>query len=126
MKAQNVRRHWLAAANDAARMALEPYSQHSPNIAATKNAKQRDEKISFISESIDFMRHKFLPHFDKISMSKRPFNVHVGEHAIAKIIRKTFTIVSSLTDDPCAVMLDVARSNCAGNHNESSSGSIPA
>lgn len=28
--AQNVRRHWLAAANEAARTAREPISQHSP------------------------------------------------------------------------------------------------
>lgn len=28
--AQNVRKHWLAAANDAARTAREPLSQHSP------------------------------------------------------------------------------------------------
>lgn len=28
--AQNVRKHWLAAASDAARTAREPLSQHSP------------------------------------------------------------------------------------------------
>lgn len=39
--AQKVRRHWLAAANDAARMAREPFSQHSP---ATTNHDETGKK----------------------------------------------------------------------------------
>lgn len=62
---QNVLKHCEAAAREAALVAREPNSQHSP---------QRD----------------------KISISRRPFNVQAGEHAIARNKRKTLTTVSSL------------------------------
>lgn len=92
-KLQNVRKHWLAAANDAALTDLVPYSQNSP---------QRD----------------------KTSISKRPFSVIFGEHAIDRNSRKTFTTVSSLLF-PAHEIPFVERSSCAGSQFESSSGSKP-
>lgn len=78
-KLQNVLKHWLAAANEAAFVDLVPYSQNSP---------QRD----------------------KTSISKRPFSVMLGEHAIDRNRRRTFTTVSSLLF-PVHEMPFVERSN---------------
>lgn len=70
--------------------------------------------------------HNSLPHRDKISMSSLPLSVHVGEQAIARKSRKTFTSVSSLKDELlCSGTQEVVRNNWAGNHSESSSGSSP-
>lgn len=51
--------------------------------------------------------------------------MHDGEQAIDRNRRKMFTRVSSVAHDPCTNTDEVVRKSCAGNHNESSSGSIP-
>lgn len=69
---------------------------------------------------------RYLPHLERISISSLPFSVHDGEQAIDKNNRKILTRVSSDADVPCPRTDDVVRNNCAGNHSESSSGSIPS
>lgn len=53
-------------------------------------------------------------------------SVHDGEQAIDKNSRRMLTSVSSDADEPWPTIDDVVRSNCAGSHSESSSGSIPS
>lgn len=51
--------------------------------------------------------------------------MHEGEQAIARNKRKMLTRVSSVAQDPCTSTDEVVRKSCAGNHSESSSGSMP-
>lgn len=51
--------------------------------------------------------------------------MHEGEQAMARNKRKMLTRVSSVAHDPCTSIDEVVRNSCAGNHSESSSGSIP-
>lgn len=52
-------------------------------------------------------------------------SVQQGEQAMAKNKRKMLTRVSSVAQDPCTSTDEVVRKSCAGNHSESSSGSMP-
>lgn len=91
-----VRKHWLAAASEAALTARDPWSQQSP------------QRL-------------------RISISRRPFSVQVGEQAMARNRRSTLTSVSSWKAlVVCTATELVVRSSWAGNHTESFSGSRPA
>lgn len=62
------------------------------------------------------------PHLLISSITSLPFNAHPAPHARFKITLRMCTCVSS----HCDSMDEVARSNCAGSHRESSSGSVNA
>lgn len=62
------------------------------------------------------------PHRLIKSITNRPFSAQLAEHAKFKTTRSICTCVSS----QCDSIDDVASNNCAGSHNESSSGSVPA